>query len=139
MGGVDLRRSITPHHSTAVIFRDDIRQLIWFLNQDITGHRQLAILTMDVLLRHTILGECIRFVDKSRLTYADERDPVIVKNLTTLEDARSEAAQADESTALLEHGEDHYGSRAVLVDWYGQDDLEARCEELPGKATGSNA
>lgn len=79
---------------------------------------------MDILLRHTILGECIRVVTKSHLTYADERDPVIVKNLATLEDARSEAAEADESTALLEHGEEHYGGRAVLVDWYDQDDLE---------------
>lgn len=80
--------------------------------------------SMDILLRHTILGESIRLVDKSYLAYAEERDRAILKNLITLNDAQSDPAHADENTALLEDGEEEYGSSAILVDWYDGEDSE---------------
>lgn len=79
---------------------------------------------MNVLLRHTILGEGIRLIDPYHLAYADERDPTIVKGLITLHDAQSDPTHADENSALLADGEDEFGSRTLLVDWYGADDAE---------------
>lgn len=79
---------------------------------------------MNVLLRHTILGEGIRLVDPYRLAYADERDPTTLKRLITLHEARSDPNHADENSALLADGEDEFGSQTLLVDWYSADDAE---------------
>lgn len=80
---------------------------------------------MDVLFRHTILGEAVRFINPHLLAYAEECDPAILKNLVTLEDAQSMPEHADENSALLEDGEDEYGSGTLLVEWYNEDDSEA--------------
>lgn len=79
---------------------------------------------MNVLLRHTVLGEGIRLISPSSLPYADEQDPSVTKNLATVRQAQSRHDQADETTALLSHAEDSYGSDALLVEWYDSDDLE---------------
>lgn len=79
---------------------------------------------MNVLLRHTILGEGIRLIDPYHLAYAEERDPSILKRLITLHDAQSDPTHGDENSALLANGEDHFGSQTLLVDWYSADDAE---------------
>ena len=79
---------------------------------------------MDVLLRHTILGECIRYISPSQLPYAEEKDPSILKNLSNLQDAQSDSIRVDENTSLLSRAEQTYGSEAVLVEWYTDDDDE---------------
>lgn len=79
---------------------------------------------MDILFRHTILGEGIRLLNPHLLPYAEELDPSVLKNLITLEDAQSDPAHADENSALLADGEDHFGSGTLLVDWYHSDDSE---------------
>lgn len=83
---------------------------------------------MEVLFRHTLLGEGIRALDKSRsqFRYAEEDEPEIIDKLVTLEDAESLPADADEATALLTNGDDPHRSQIYLVDWYGDDDLEVR-------------
>lgn len=79
---------------------------------------------MNVLLRHTILGEGIRLIDRYHLAYAEERDPAILKRLITLQDAQFDPSHADENSALLANGEDQFGSETLLVDWYSVDDAE---------------
>ena len=79
---------------------------------------------MDILLRHTLLGEAVRLVDKQHLAYAEERNPAILKHLTSLQAAQNNPRHADENSALLADGEDHYGSGTLLVDWYNEGDLE---------------
>lgn len=79
---------------------------------------------MNVLFRHTILGEGIRLMNPHLLPYAEEVDPSILKNLITLQDAQSDPTHADENSALLADGEDHFGSGTLLVDWYDSDDSE---------------
>ena len=79
---------------------------------------------MNVLLRHTIFGEGIRLVDPYHLAYAEERDPAILKCLITLQDAQSDPTHANENSALLESGENHFGSETLLVDWYSANDAE---------------
>lgn len=79
---------------------------------------------MDILLRHTILGEGVRLLNPRLLPYAEELDPSIVKNLITLQDARHDPHHADENSALLADGEDHFGPKTLLVDWYDDDDSE---------------
>lgn len=81
---------------------------------------------MDVLFRHTIIGESIRLIDSSRLPYADELDPAVLKNLVTLQRARQIPEHADENSALLAEGENAYGSGTLLVNWYDVDDSEVR-------------
>lgn len=81
---------------------------------------------MDVLLRHTIIGETIRLISPSSLPYADEKDSSILKNLVTLQRAQTIPDHADENSALLAEGEDAYGSGTLLVDWYDADDSEVR-------------
>jgi hypothetical protein len=77
---------------------------------------------MDVLLRHTLLGDCIRGINSSYLPHPDEQDPSVQKSLRTFQNAQS--ARADENTALLTDGEDTDASRTLVVDWYGNDDYE---------------
>lgn len=81
---------------------------------------------MNVLLRHTILGEAIRKIDPYHSAYADESDTTTLKCLTTLQDAQSNATHTDENSALLASGEDAFGSQTLLVDWYSVDDADVR-------------
>lgn len=81
---------------------------------------------MDVLLRHTVLGEGIRLIKPSYLAYADEQDHTLLKNLATVQEAQSNQDRADETTALLSHAEETYGSEALLVEWYDSDDSEVK-------------
>ena len=79
---------------------------------------------MDELLRHTILGDCLRYLRPSHLLHIDERDPGLVKSLSTLQGAQSDQEHADENTRLLADGEDHYGSGAILVEFYNARDSD---------------
>lgn len=90
---------------------------------------------MDVLLRHTVVGEGIRLIDHSYLPYADEQDAGIVKNLATIRQAQSHDHREDETTALLSHAEETHGSEALLVEWYDSDDSEviSFCNYITGE------
>lgn len=79
---------------------------------------------MSILLRHTVLGQCLRYFGLSRLSYAEEREPYTLKKLTSIQNARAETSEVDEHTALLAEGEREYGARTVLVDWYSDSDDE---------------
>ena len=86
---------------------------------------------MDVLFRHTILNQVIIYLGNSPsssrpLSFADDRNPAVLKSLVTLRDAQSSPSHADESSALLTDGQEAYGSGALLVDWYGTDDPDVR-------------
>ena len=77
---------------------------------------------MEVLLRHTLLGECLRFAGLSHLSYAEERDSGLSKNLRTIHNEQAHAAEADENTRLLTDGEETYGAETLVVDWYSAND-----------------
>lgn len=79
---------------------------------------------MNVLLRHSILGEGIRLLNPHVLPYQEELNPSVLKTLHTLQAAQSDPAHADENSALLADGEHHFGSETLLVDWYEEDDPE---------------
>ena len=57
---------------------------------------------MDILIRHTILGECIRRISPSQFLHAEEKDPSILKNLSSLQDAQSDSVRVD--VRLSGHG-----------------------------------
>ena len=70
---------------------------------------------MDVLLRHTLLGEYF-------VSHTEEHDPSLLKRFRTLQDAERQGDFADESTRLLEYEHNSYDSDTRLVDWYSNDD-----------------
>ena len=77
---------------------------------------------MDVLLRHTLLGEWLHFAGLSHPGHTEEHNPGLLKRLNTPQDAQVHAALPDEGSSLLAHGGDDFESRTLLVDWYGEDD-----------------
>lgn len=87
---------------------------------------------MDVLIRHTLLGQLLRSLGSSRLKYSEEHDLAAVqKNLASVQDAPLDPdGVADEHSALLANDEETNGSRALVVDWYGEEDEEV-CHANP--------
>jgi len=76
---------------------------------------------MEVLFRHTLLGSTLRRLNPSHLPYAEECDPAVTKRLVTIQQADTNRIENDELSHLL--SEDVNG-REVLVEWYGDDDVE---------------
>lgn len=88
---------------------------------------------MEVLLRHTILGDGLRSLGLNHLSYPEEHDSGVLKRFTTLQDAQSHEAPTGENTPLLSDRDHGYDSNTLLVDWYGDDDSEVSiipCLEL---------
>ena len=77
---------------------------------------------MDVLLRHTLLGEWLHYAGLSHPGHTEEHDPGLLKRLNTPQEAQVHSALPDEGTSLLARGEENHDSRALLVDWYSEDD-----------------
>jgi len=76
---------------------------------------------MEVLFRHTLLGSTLRRLNPSHLSYTEECDPAVTKRLVTIQQADTNRIESDELSHLL--SEDVNG-REVLVEWYGDDDVE---------------
>ena len=70
----------------------------------------------QVLLRNTLLGQCLRYAGVARLQHADEQNDGLSKTLSPVQDTEHHE-HVDESTGLLGNND-----QAVLVDWYGDDD-----------------
>lgn len=81
---------------------------------------------MDVLLRHTILGEWLRYAGATQLDHAEEQDVASLKKLNTLREAQRQLSESgpDESTRLLSDAEGIYHIETRIVDWYGSKDLD---------------
>lgn len=83
---------------------------------------------MDIVIRHTVLGACIRRIKPDLLPYDDDVDPEVIRKLFKVQDAQVEVDQIDESSALIQGGERAGASQALIVDWYGETDEEVRRE-----------
>lgn len=79
---------------------------------------------MDILLRHTILGEWIRYAGATSLDHAEEVNVASLKKLNTLRELQRQET-SDETTQLLSDAEGRYHIETRIVNWYGDDDLDA--------------
>lgn len=77
---------------------------------------------MDILFRHTILGEAVRRLSYSYVKFSEEHDAALLKSLVS---SRPQPDDADEYSALLADAESIDGSNALLVEWCGAQDTEA--------------
>lgn len=82
---------------------------------------------MDVLLRHTILGEWLLYAGPSHLSHTEEVNVASLKQLNTLRELQREQSNSDETTRLLTDAEGHYHRETRVVDWYGDGDLDVSC------------
>lgn len=67
---------------------------------------------MDVLFRHTFIGDCIGSLHA-------RHDISLLKRLTTTNER-----SVDESSRLLPTQDDSHDSEILLVDWYNHDDTD---------------
>lgn len=111
---------LTLSNSTTLSTNSNIKSTHEYAERSSTTFR------MNVLLRHTILGEAIRLAVPKQFPYAEELDPTILKTLITIRTAQSDPNHADENSALLADGEQHFGSGTLLVEWYDMNDSEVR-------------
>ena len=79
---------------------------------------------MDVLLRHTILGEWLHFAGATGLDHAEEGKVASLKKFNTLREAQRQESSPEESTRLLADAEGIYHIETRIIDWYGDDDLD---------------
>ena len=83
---------------------------------------------MDVLLRHTILGEWLLYAGADHLSHAEEVQVESLKKLNTLRELQRQESVSDETSRLLTDAEGHYHIETRIVDWYGEDDLDVSCD-----------
>ena len=79
---------------------------------------------MDLLLRHTILGEWLHFAGATQLDHAEEGKVASLKKFNTLREAQRQESARGETTRLLADAEGIYPIESRIVDWYGDDDLD---------------
>jgi hypothetical protein len=79
---------------------------------------------MDVLLRHTILGEWLRHAGANHLDNAEEHNVASLKKFNTLREAQRQESSPDETIRLLADAEGIYHIETRIVDWYGDDDFD---------------